>query len=57
MADNTITEQYPKEYGQRYRILADKTRRIWKQLSFKTAAEDVYFSKNESESLPSSRWV
>ena len=42
---------YEKVRGQRYRVLADKATQTWKQLSFKTAAEDVYFSNNESESL------
>lgn len=45
--------EYQKVKGQRYRVLANKTQQIWKQLSFKTAAEDVYFSDNESESLTS----
>ena len=50
---NEITERYEPEYGQRYRVLVDKIARTWKQLSFKTAAEDVYFSHNESETLES----
>ena len=48
-----IQESYEPAYGQRFRILVDKVARKWQQLSFKTAAEDVYFLHNESESLPS----
>ena len=42
-----------KVKGQRYRVLADKANKIWKELSFKTAAEDVYFNDTESEALSS----
>lgn len=48
-----LQESYEYKFGQRYRVLADKIARKWQQLSFKTAAEDVYFSHNESETLTS----
>lgn len=55
MADTQtgLTESYEYKFGQRHRVLADKIARKWQQLSFKTAAEDVYFSHNESETLTS----
>ena len=50
---NELTESYERVKGQRFRVLVDKIARKWQQLSFKTAAEDVYFSDNESETLTS----
>lgn len=50
---NELTESYEQVKGQRYRALVDKISRKWQQFSFKTAAEDVYFSDNESETLTS----